>query len=236
MPSGHGFLRSHLGSGMPEMGFQQWNSTFCDRRKLFMQYAPTSTRPGVRIEYGSGTLSVVCKTLHWLTNQVYRDDAMLAVSRFQVAIDPAKRSTGVLDPPLKKSEAADQVRSAAFFVGFSVASAGPQKVQSVRAILGMNSQVVFNQRLAWFHCPLSSPREYLGSSPPQGAFFNPDTPKPSVTLRALSLMDDLGVADDLRSTPAAVTQGWESDELATSILAHQVMGAGFNYFVLDVAK
>ena len=49
-------------------------------------------------------------------------------------------------------------------------------------------------------------------------------------------MDDLGVTDNLRSTPAAVTQGWESDELATSILAHRVMGVGFHYFVLDVPK
>ena len=46
-------MGSLLGFGMPEIGFQ--HSTFGDRRKLLIQYAPTPIRPDVRIEYGSGS-------------------------------------------------------------------------------------------------------------------------------------------------------------------------------------
>lgn len=39
MRSGFGFRGAVSGFGMPEMGCQQWNSTFGDRRKLLIQYA-----------------------------------------------------------------------------------------------------------------------------------------------------------------------------------------------------
>lgn len=73
-------------------------------------------------------------------------------------------------PPLSKTKAADQMRSAAFFVGFSVLLAGLRKFNQICPLRDKVWQVTASKRLTEFYRPLSS----LAVCAPSSAGSNPN--------------------------------------------------------------